>query len=86
MATDTSKEAWEFYSKSKELSECYNTVLSILSSNAGNPLTGREICEKAHQDGLWKRLREMERMGAIVVKDKRHCTITKKMAYTWSLK
>lgn len=82
---ETSKESWKEYKSSEAHAESYKTILGVLSANKGEPLTGREICVKASQEGLWKRLREMERLGWIILKDKRRCSVTGKTAYTWTV-
>jgi hypothetical protein len=83
---DTSRKAWDEIKDSEAQAESFKTVLAVLTANKGQALTGREICAKASQEGLWKRLREMERMGWITMQDKRPCTITGKTAYTWTVK
>ena len=82
---ETRKIAWEEYKDSESKSKSYNTILRVLNENKGESLTGREICIKAAQEGLWKRLREMERQGWIIMKDRRFCSITGKLAYTWTV-
>jgi hypothetical protein len=83
---ETSKEAWDEVKGSGTQTENFKKILSVLNAHKGEALTGREICIKAGQEGLWKRLREMERQGWITMKEKRPCTITGKLAYTWVVK
>ncbi len=83
---ETSKEAWNEIKGSAAQAESFKTILAVLTANKGQSLTGREICVKAGQEGLWKRHREMERMGWIIMTDKRPCTVTGKTAYTWTVK
>jgi hypothetical protein len=82
----TSRQSWQEFKGSDSHVKSFNTILSILTTDHGHPLTGQEICTRAGQDGLWKRLREMEREGLVEAKDKRRCTITNKKAITWSVK
>ena len=78
---ETSTQAWHEFKGSEDYTRARNLVLSVLTEDT--PLTGREICAKAGQEGLWKRLREMEREGLVEIRDKRRCQITGKKALTW---
>jgi hypothetical protein len=82
---ETSKMAWQEYNGSEEYIRARSAILRVLSGGKG-PLTGREICVEAGQEGLWKRLRDMERENFIEVRDKRKCLITGKTSLTWVLK
>jgi hypothetical protein len=83
---ETSKQAWEEYKDSEAKAKLQRIILAVLEENKGAALTGREICIKAGQEGLWKRLREMERLGWVGMKERRICSITGKTAYTWTVK
>lgn len=81
---DTSVKSWEEIKASDARTKCMRTIVETLSLHG--PLTGREICDKADQDGLWKRLSEMQRMGVVDTDGKRKCSITRRTAYIWKLK
>jgi hypothetical protein len=80
---ETSVEAWKDFKDSPSKANCTRLVAYTLKQNG--PLTGREVCEKAGQEGLWKRLSEMEKEGVVKTIGKRICSITGKKALIWTL-
>lgn len=83
MKRETSKEAREEFKSTNTQAYCMHLILDILDRYG--PLTGREICEKADQEGLWKRLSEMEKLNIIETDGKKRCSVTGKRALVWKL-
>ncbi len=80
---ETSITSWEEFKNSPSKSNCYLTIIQTLKECG--PLTGREICNKADQEGLWKRLSEMEKEDKVKTAGKRTCSITGRKALLWTL-
>jgi predicted Zn-ribbon and HTH transcriptional regulator len=70
----------------KQLPEIQALVLKILKSYKGSPLTAKEICMYADKENLGEILRDMEKSGLILAKDKKVCMVTNKMCPSWSIK
>jgi len=77
--------SWHEFRNSEQQHRSYAAVIKVLSAKIVS-MTGREICEAAGQEGLWKRLSEMEKVGWIVKAGNRKCTITGKTVIVWRLK
>lgn len=84
MGQETSKKSWDEFKSSESHAKSIKAVIETLEISK-YPLTGREICVSAGIEGLWKRLSEMRRMGIVIEKGKRQCTITGKTSLTWGL-
>jgi hypothetical protein len=82
---DTSTKSWHEFRNSEQQHRSYAAVIKVLSAKMV-PMTGREICDAAGQEGLWKRLSEMEKVGWVVRVGKRECTVTGKTSNIWRLK
>lgn len=82
---NTSTKSWHEFRNSEQQQQSYAAVIKVLSTKM-TPMTGREICDAAGQEGLWKRLSEMEKVGWVVRVGKRTCTVTGKTANIWRLK
>lgn len=81
---DTSKKSWHEFRNSEQQHQSYAAVIKVLN-HAARAMTGREICSDAGQEGLWKRLSEMERLGWVICVGKRECTVTHKTSKIWRL-
>jgi hypothetical protein len=85
MVTETSKQSWQEFKDSAARAKSIKLIIETLEISK-YPLTGREICVNAQQEGLWKRLKEMERQGLVETADKRRCSVTGKTSLVWKLK
>jgi hypothetical protein len=84
MGQETSKKSWDEFKSSESHAKLIRTVIETLEISK-YPLTGREICMNSGIEGLWKRLSEMRKMGIVVEKGKRRCSVTGKTALIWGL-
>ena len=84
MVTETSKKSWDEFKSSDAHAKSIKVIIETLEVSK-YPLTGREICSNAGIEGLWKRLSEMRKMGIVVERGKRRCTVTGKTSLIWGL-
>lgn len=78
---ETSLIAYHRLRDSGKLSERQIQVLTELTYNG--PMTGQEVARKVPSG--WKRLSELERLGAIKEIARRQCTVTGELAGVWAI-